>query len=84
MLGLYIQALCYHFIFFNTSQSIRITKASKTFHKLFLFDYNDVRAFEVFKWTTGSIFKCEITNMKLPKNIKKIFEGKTSFFYVMF
>ena len=35
MLGLYIQALCYHFIFFNTSQSIRITKASKLFINFF-------------------------------------------------
>ena len=40
-------------------------------YSLFLFDYNDVRGFEVFEWTAGCIFKCETRNMKLAKNIKK-------------
>ena len=46
---------------------------------IFLFDYNDVRAFEVFKWTAGCIFKCETTKMKLAKNIKNGFLSKNLF-----
>ena len=44
---------------------------------IFLFDYNDVRAFEVFKWTTGCIFKCE--TMMLSQNVKNWFLSKNSF-----
>ena len=55
--------------FFNTSWNT-ITKASKLFINFF-FDYNDVRAFEVFKSIARCIFKCETTKMKLAKNIKK-------------
>ena len=36
----------------------------------FLIHYNDVRAFEVFERTGGSIFRCE-TAKKLAKSIKK-------------
>ena len=35
----------------------------------FLFDYNDARAFKVFKSTAGCIFKCETKKMKAAKNI---------------
>ena len=33
----------------------------------FLFDYNDVRALEVFKWTATYIFKSKATKIKLAK-----------------
>ena len=36
-----------------------------------MFDYNDIKALEVFKWTAESIFKCETAKMLLAKNIKK-------------
>ena len=35
---------------------------------IFLFDYNDIRAFQVFKWTAWCIFKCEKTKIKVVKN----------------
>ena len=34
---------------------------------IFLFDYNDIRAFQVFKWTARCIFKCEKTKIKVVK-----------------
>ena len=37
----------------------------------FFFDNNGVRAVEVFKWTVGCVFKCETTEMKFAKNVKK-------------
>ena len=37
----------------------------------FLFDYNQIRTFEIFKWTAGCIFKYETTKIKLAKNRKK-------------
>ena len=37
----------------------------------FLFDYNDVKVFKVFKITAGCIFECETTKMNLAKNIKR-------------
>ena len=45
----------------------------------FLFDYNDVRAFEVFRRTTGCVFKCETIKIKLAKNIKSGFFSKNFF-----
>ena len=45
----------------------------------FFFDYNDVRAVEVFKSTAGCIFKSETTKIKLSKNVKKLFLSKSSF-----
>ena len=33
-----------------------------------LFDYNDVKVFEVFKRAAGCIFKCKISKIKLAKN----------------
>ena len=51
-------------------------KNNETFNKPFLFDYNDVRSFEVFKWTAGCVFKCEITKMNLAKTIKNGFTSK--------
>ena len=39
--------------------------------KGFLFDYGDVRAFKVFKWTAGCIFKCETTKRRYLKTLKK-------------
>ena len=52
--------------FFNASWNMRITKASY-FLINFLFDYNDVRAFKLFKWTAGYISKYETTKLKLAK-----------------
>ena len=52
-----------HFIYLNPSK--------KTYNKLFFFDYNDFRTFEVFKWKAVCIFKCETTKMKLAKNMDK-------------
>ena len=49
------------------------------FNTTFFYDYNDVRVFEVFKWTAGCIFKCEATKMKWAKNIKKEFSFKNFF-----
>ena len=46
-------------------------KNNETFNKPFLFDYNDVRALEVFKWTAGCVFKCEITKVNLAKTEKQ-------------
>ena len=52
---------------------------------LYFFDYNDVRAFQVFKWTTGCNFKCETKKVKLAKNIKKwIFKQKTLLYDAIF
>lgn len=42
-------------------------------------DYNDVRAVEKFKGTARCIFKCETTQMKLAKNIRKGFVSKNVF-----
>ena len=47
---------------------LKITKADK---HLF-FDYNDVRASQVLKWTAGCSFECETTKMNLAKNINGI------------
>ena len=38
---------------------------------MFLFDYNDLRSSEVFKWTAGYDFKCETTKIKFEKTWKK-------------
>ena len=40
---------------------MRTTKANKLLINFFL-GYNDIRAFEVFKWTVLYIFKCKATN----------------------
>ena len=43
----------------------------------FFFDNNGVRAVEVFKWTVGCVFKCETTEMKFAKNVKRrVFKQK--------
>ena len=61
--------------FLNTGWKVRITRLAKPNKLLinFLFDYNNVRAFEVFKWRAGCIFKSETTKIKLGKNIKDWF-----------
>ena len=45
-------------------------KASQLLINFFLCDDNDVRTFQVLKWTAGCIFKCGTTKMKLAKNKK--------------
>ena len=59
------------FIFILTRVRTKEYRKPVNFLLAFLFDYNDVRAFEVFKWTAGCIIKCEKTKTKLAKNIKK-------------
>ena len=68
----FLSAQCIHpgallpfYLFVDMSWNIKIKKASKLY--TFLFDYNDVRAFEVFKLTAGCIFKCKTTKTKLTK-----------------
>ena len=51
---------------------MRLMKANKLFINFFFFDCNEIMAFKVFKWTAGSIFKCETTKMKFAKNVKKM------------
>ena len=46
---------------------------------MFLFDYNDIRAFKVFKWTAGCIFYCETTKMRLAKILKNGFWSEIFF-----
>ena len=53
------------------------SKSIKKVDLIFHFDYNDIRAFEVFKWTAGRIFKCETIKMKLAKDTEEwIFKQK--------
>ena len=50
-----------------------------------LFDYDDVRAFKVFKWTAGCSFKFETRKMSLPKNTQKMdFYAKSFLYNVIF
>ena len=48
------------------------------------FDYNDFRAFKVFKWTAGLFFKYETTKIKLTENIKKGFWLKIFLYNAIF
>ena len=47
----------------------------------FCYWLQDVRAFKVFKWTVGCVFKCDIEQLKLAKNIKIGFLRKSFFVY---
>ena len=50
---------------------------------MFLFGYNDVRAFEVCKCTAGCIFKCGKPKVMLAKNIKNGFLRKKFLYNVI-
>ena len=52
------------FIIFSRNQQTKIDL-------VFVSDYNDTRAFKIFKCTVSCVFKCETTKMKLAKNTQK-------------
>ena len=68
----YCPSICLNMTDYCWIPSICLNKLFWLCQSSFLFDYNDVKAFKVFKWTDGYIFKCETTKMKLAKSIRKI------------